>query len=451
MKPRSLTVLLLLNALLCGVLGAQVKPRPGSADARMIWLENGVVKLGCDLDFGGAITWFSLKDGPNVINNFDAGRQVQMSFYGGPVPYSAQGQEPAPHWGHLGWNPIQCGDDFRHGSRITAQELGPGGDRLRLRCVPLQWPLNRVEAECEFALDIALHGASANVHCRLENHRSDRTPYPGRHQELPAVYANGRFHRVATYQGDAPFTGAPVSFVTGKPPGSAPWHLWSATEGWAALVGDDDWGIGVWNPDAALFTGGFAGAPGSGGTEDSPTGYLAPLRTEILDADIVYDYQYDLILGTLDEIRAHVSRRSAGRPLPSWDFAKSREGWNYAGMTDAGWPIQGALRFEAVPPGGHLLSPERFWNAAQAPRLRLNARCEGGTGKAKVRILWRRLGEKHADPQSVVTAELTTDGQPNHLVIDLVDHPNYKGGMVQLIIDPPDGRFVLEGVVLEAK
>jgi hypothetical protein len=68
-----------------------------------------------------------------------------------------------------------------------------------------------------------------------------------------------------------------------------------------------------------------------------------------------------------------------------------------------------------------------------------------------VRILWRRLGEKHADPQSVVTAELTTDGQPNHLEIDLADHPNYKGGMVQLIIDPPDGRFELEGVVLEAK
>jgi len=209
--------------LVCIILGlalpaaSQEKPRPGAPEARMAWLDNGVVRLGCDLGFGGAITWFSLSKGPNVINNFDAGRQVQMSFYGGPVPFSAKGQEPAPHWKHLGWNPIQTGDDFGHGSRVIHHEIDSGGTRLHLRCVPLQWPLNQVEAECEFALWIELHGASATVRCRLENHRTDLAAYAARHQELPAVYTIGRFHRLATYQGEAPFTNAAVSFISGRP------------------------------------------------------------------------------------------------------------------------------------------------------------------------------------------------------------------------------------------
>ena len=90
---------------------------------RMSWLENDRVKLGVDLEHGGAITFLaSVKDGANVINNFDLGRQVQLSFYSGPVPFEANGQKPAEHWRHIGWNPIQTGDDFKNASRILAHE-----------------------------------------------------------------------------------------------------------------------------------------------------------------------------------------------------------------------------------------------------------------------------------------------------------------------------------------
>ena len=42
---------------------------------RMSWLENDLIKLGVDLDLGGAITFLAAKkDGANVINNFDLGR-----------------------------------------------------------------------------------------------------------------------------------------------------------------------------------------------------------------------------------------------------------------------------------------------------------------------------------------------------------------------------------------
>ena len=70
----------------------------GNLAERMSWLQNDRIKLGVDLDLGGAITFLaSMKDGSNVINNFDLGRQVQLSFYGGPVPFEAKGQKPAEH------------------------------------------------------------------------------------------------------------------------------------------------------------------------------------------------------------------------------------------------------------------------------------------------------------------------------------------------------------------
>ena len=81
------------------------------------FIDNGTIKLGISKDLGGAITYIS-KSGTdeNVINNFDWGRQIQMSF-SGPVPYNEAGQKPKDHWKHIGWNPIQAGDDHGNGSR----------------------------------------------------------------------------------------------------------------------------------------------------------------------------------------------------------------------------------------------------------------------------------------------------------------------------------------------
>jgi hypothetical protein len=38
----------------------------------------------------------------------------------------------------------------------------------------------------------------------LVNHRSDTTLYPPNDQELPAVYSNGPFYRLITYNGSVP-------------------------------------------------------------------------------------------------------------------------------------------------------------------------------------------------------------------------------------------------------
>ena len=52
-------------------------PRSNTPD--MTYVDNGVVRLGVDLNLGGAITWLSKsKSDLNLINSWDWGRQVQM-------------------------------------------------------------------------------------------------------------------------------------------------------------------------------------------------------------------------------------------------------------------------------------------------------------------------------------------------------------------------------------
>ena len=84
----------------------------------MSYLVNPEAKVGVDLSRGGAIVFLSRGGGDNLINNFDLGRQVQLSFFSGPVPFAVGDQHPAKQWEHIGWNPIQAGDDFKHASRV---------------------------------------------------------------------------------------------------------------------------------------------------------------------------------------------------------------------------------------------------------------------------------------------------------------------------------------------
>jgi hypothetical protein len=85
-------------------------------EPRMSWLDNGEIRLGVDLAIGGAITWISKSgEARNVINSADWGRQVQMSYYSGPVPFVVGEKRPSKFWEGLGWNPIQAGDDRVNG------------------------------------------------------------------------------------------------------------------------------------------------------------------------------------------------------------------------------------------------------------------------------------------------------------------------------------------------
>ena len=399
-----------------------------AAEDSMSYLDNGKIKVGIDLKLGGAITFLARDSGENIINNFDYGRQVQMSFYSGPVPFVSGYKKPAKHWEHLGWNPVQTGDDFKHGSRVI--EHRNDGRSLYVKCVPQQWPLDDVPGDCAFESWLELDGIIVKARARLNNARMDKTRYPARLQELPAVYANAPFHRVVSYLGDKPFTSAAISDVP-KPQGKHPWSHWHGTEHWSALLDDTDFGLGLITPGRIQFTGGFAGQPGPSDTHATHTGYLAGQGLEVLDHDIVYEYRYELVAGSLAEIRER-ARAHQSKALPSWTFQSDRQGWHFNNANDSGWPIQGEVHLKLEQNDPQFISPATFWHAGQAPFVIIEAAIHSRQTNAT--IFWQRLKER--SPTSSVNVPVKSDGEFHRYVIKLADSPDYKGAIIGLRLDP---------------
>jgi hypothetical protein len=413
-------------ALLSAVL---VAAAPKDHKPKMSYLDNGTIKLGVDLNLGGAVTYLSKsKEELNVINSWDWGRQVQMSYYAGPVPFTPGGKEPAPQWRGLGWNPIQAGDHFGNSSKTIEQTND--GKTIYVKCVPMQWPLDNEPLEGTFETWYELDGAAVKVRARLNNARSDKTQWPARTQEMPAVYTNGPFYRLMTYTGDKPFTGGDLTRIEHFMVPKDPWANWLASENWAALLNDDGWGVGVWNPGCYRFSGGFAGKPGKGGPKDGPTGYISPNRQEILDHDIQHEYEYTLIVGDLKGIRDYVYEHAKRPAPPEYRFEKDRQGWRYANASDGGWPIKGELdvRLDGADP--QMIGPAAFWQAADAPVLYIRAAF--ATKLQTAQVMWTTWD---GATRSMDLA-IEPDGAYRTYAVRLADSAEYKGVIMGLRFDP---------------
>src|SRR5690606_31625311 len=140
----------------------------------MSYIQNKFIKLGIDLNLGGAITYISdPKKNENIINNSDWGRQVQMSFYSGPNPFEPDGKKPASFWTYIGWNPIQSGDVAGNRSKVLIHKNT--GKTLYVKCIPMHWPLDNYPGECYFESWITLKDNTVQVRSRIVNHRPDKT------------------------------------------------------------------------------------------------------------------------------------------------------------------------------------------------------------------------------------------------------------------------------------
>jgi hypothetical protein len=397
----------------------------------MSFLDNGTIRLGVNLDIGGAITYLAdSKKRVNVINSFDWGRQVQMSFYSGPNPFEPGGKKPAPHWRKLGWNPIQSGDYKGFRSKVIAHTNDK--KTIYVKCIPMQWPLANEPGECTFECRLSLEGKTVRVWSRLNNARSDKTQHPGRSQELPAVYTNGPLHRLMSYVGDKPFTGDKLTQI---PRVRKPWDRFEARECWTALVNDAGWGLGLWHPGRYGTLGGFAGKPGSGGPKDNPTGYISPLHSDILDHNIKYEYSYVLILDTLANIRKYVYKNAKRPTPPNYVFKNDRQHWIYRNATDTGWPIKGQLHVKPGRSDPHMIGPISFWRAKDAPKLYITAAIK--TKATHAHVMWRTGGpDGKGFGRNVIAFEITGDGKYRTYVADLSASPNYKGAITRLRFDP---------------
>ena len=410
----------------CGTLAALAAPPVENRT----YLDNGRVRVGCDLSLGGAITFLSAAGRPNMVNSWDLGRQIQMSYYSGPAPLIVAGKKPAPMWAALGWNPVQSGDHYRNPSRLLSHTND--GKTIHVRCTPMLWTHDAVPAECTFEAWVRLDGPAVRVKCRLTNRRKDRTLYPARDQEMPAVYLNARYHRLLNYFGESPGTGdGKIGEVVKDPASRGPWTYFSGTENWAALVDDDDFGVLVHNPDCVRFVGGFAGKPGKGGPRDSATGYVAPIARVLLDHDITHDYAYTLVVGDLAKSRKWLRLKEPSPP--SYRFASTREGWTHNGVLDAGWPIRKELRLKLAGSAPELIGPDSFW-LSDAPRVGIEMAL---TTKAKqARLYWKTREDETFDAKRSLPFAIVGDGKYRRYVVDLPREDNYEYPITQIRIDP---------------
>jgi len=412
----------------------------GISAGNMSWLDNGRIRLGVDLSIGGSVTYLGdVKQNVNLINSHDWGRQVQMSFYSGPNPYIPEGAVVNKGWEQLGWNPIQSGDCFGFKSNIL--EHTNDGTTLYVKCVPMQWPLKNVPGECTFECWFTLEGRAVIVKSRLNNNRSDKTQYPARDQELPAVYTNGAYHRLMTYTGDAPFTGGQITEIQKRnvKPGEFPWSAWMAAENWAALVDENNFGLGVWNPGVYTFIGGFAGKPGNGGPKDAPTGYIAPLHKDILDWNIQYTYNYVLIVDKLEAIRNYVYEHTEKKDGVSFEFNKDRCHWIYNNGHDSGWPIKDYVQvvikedkpFEMFSPPVLLTAdPNHLFTVVAAATL------QSGGDICQGRLYWKTRQTGDFSSEQSIPVSIPADGKFNTVVCKIGRSQGYENIITGLRFDP---------------
>ncbi len=402
-------------------------------DENILYIENDHIRLGVNLALGGVVTYLAEHGKPNLINSADWGRQVQMSFYSGPAPFEPNGIEVDEGWKGLGWNPIQCGDCYGH--RSTLLEHRCENDEIYVRCIPMHWPLDNYPGECTFETWYKLNGDRVEVTARLNNARPDTTQYPARSQELPAVYTNGVWYKLVSYIGNEPFTGGPLTEICTRENGLGwPWESYCATEHWCALVDDDNYGLGVYNPVTNRFIGGYYGEKGVGGPKDGNTGYISPIIGEILDHDIIYTYNYTLIVGDLASIRAQAVELEAQQPDSlCWSFEKDRSHFTYRNITDAGLPQNGCLEFSFVPESELISQPVCI--PVGSSRIVLDAAFNGGELPCAVcmdvnRGVSFRMGCEMLSEQTVC-AVLNGDGERREHVLEISGLPAGVGFRVK--------------------
>jgi len=401
------------------------------------YLDDGVIKVGVDLNAGGAIAYLSLSpEGRNVIDASSSGRLVQSSYYAGPRPFG----KPEPPWQNMPWNPVAAGDRYGHGSRVLAQTND--GRTIYTKSVPLQWALNDVPCECTFESWISLDGRVVHVLSRLVNHRSDRRQYPALPQELPATYAVPSLSRLVTYSGSTPFSNGALTEIAH---GCAPVGPFAAPEHWAALVNDRRWGLGIVNRAVWRMVGGVfctAATPGSSpGSNSLETSYLAPTQHEILDYNIRYTYAYDLVLGSVRDIRAYATAHGRAS-APAYRFRHDRQHWWYRNARDSGWPIKGMLRVQ-LGPHAQLVGPKQLWQASAVRSIYVRAAFR--TRGTVAHLLWSIPNQAFSLTRRMAFS-VVSDGRMRTYRVDLGGAKNYRGPVTGLGLEPPktglERRFV---------
>ncbi len=423
--------------------GSSLPPQQQTAPPKRLFLANDRVRVAIDLSMGGAINYLAeAGSSENMVNNFDLGRQVQTSLYGGPFYYVVNGKKPVEQWRNLGWNPVQTGDYYKHPGRVVSYQQTD--NLLYVKTVPLIWPLFDEPADCVMEHWITLQANTVHVRSRTTINRTDTTHYDARTQETPCVYLNGAYYRMVTYTGMQPFTNGAVSEFS-----NAEMTTRYATENWVALLNDGGRGVGLLKTNEYRYRTAFFGGTHATSEFDIASSYMNGDSFGQLDHNGQYEYEYTLVVGSLADIRQAayaVPRPTAG---PNYRFGQNRLGWHYYNAHDSGWPIQNELnvaweRDNTTQELFRLMGPMVFWRATDIPNIYVQAAYT--TKATAARLGWRKPEDVdfYEVPERFIEFPIIGDGVYRTYEIDMGSNPNWSGIINQIALTTPDDQRIYE-------
>ena len=298
-----------------------------------VFIETENYKLGVDLLWGGALSYLedlnsvveavkvdgkikvdsnaserydkrAVNKNVNLINRNDTGRLVQQSYYGTlEAPYeTATFMEN--EWRY---NPVQGGNQYNDHSKIVDLRLSE--EEIYVKCRPLDWAKTKEFITPSYMEAwYTIENNNVHVRCRF----TDFSGYPAldAEQELPAFYCIEPLNTFVYYDGTEPFS-KDNKIITNDKLGfwaEEGYPKFTSIEQWSAYRGEfsDSFGIGLYMPTHDTFlTGVFSRGETTekDPSKDSPTSYIAVVKTNHFESFKPQEYDYYISTGTVEEIR----------------------------------------------------------------------------------------------------------------------------------------------------
>ncbi|MDG2383296.1 MAG: hypothetical protein P8N76_16620 [Pirellulaceae bacterium] len=260
------------------------------SDSPLRYIQNDAIKLGINLESGGAIGYFSLRaKDRNLLNRYDRGRFIQQSYYG-DQDGSVWRDKP---WC---WNPVQGGDWQGNSAKILASSFQ--ADQLTIVTQPRHWASGKLLTDTVMRMHVTLEGPVA--HIKYSFHYKGHQAHARRAQELPAVFVDYALPNLVFYRGDRPWQNALLTRLVPNWPNE--YH--SINEPWAAYVDEHDWGLGIYSERMSKLTCYRYRGDQKTGSMAAATSYLAPIEQLAIGPGFHLSYQASITIGKLNVIRA---------------------------------------------------------------------------------------------------------------------------------------------------
>lgn len=280
----------------------------------VMYIDSGVVRVGIDKDWGGAIReiWF---DGQNLVNNWDGGRLIAVSLYDGDSKTGYNAGDP--EWG---WNPCPS-DKHDNVNRPITYSFDNG--ILYIKARYLEWnPDNKgggkghpistdsvVETWIKFVSD---DPRAINVRYRVTHEGTDTHALAG--QEIGFAYIRTPYNRFVSYAGNAPWTSASPRVETLSPFPTMGNTV--ASEQWVGFVNSNEVGLMVWAPQSYPLFSYVYFDNAQGDRQENSTYYMGPRAFFAIGPGFSKEIEFFFFVGKWQDARVLFHRLHQEVNLP---------------------------------------------------------------------------------------------------------------------------------------